>query len=75
MHNDIETMKQNHAILQQAVTTNQAESDIEIANCELKKSYAVYDDKMKAVRRTLRPPAKAKSKAKGKAIAAAKSSS
>ncbi|CAE7873147.1 KIAA0754 [Symbiodinium microadriaticum] len=67
MQKDIEKMKQNHAVLQKAVTTNQPESDIEFANNELKQSYAVYDDKMKAVKRTLRPPAKPKSKAKGKA--------
>lgn len=73
MQGDINLMKEHHARLQQAVTAKRADSEIEILNDKLKSSYAVYDEKMKAVKRTLRPApkAKAKGKAQPKANAAA----
>ncbi|CAE7930060.1 MYLK, partial [Symbiodinium necroappetens] len=69
MANDIEQMKDRHTALQSAVTTKRDEAEIETLNTLLKASFAVYDEKMKAVKRTLRPAPKAKGKAKAKAAA------
>ena len=72
MQDDIKAMKEHHASLQDAATQRADAEHIQNLNVLLKASYGVYDDKMKAVKRTLRPPAsKAKAKAKGKAKAAA----
>ena len=72
MRSDIDLMKERHARLQHAVTTKEADSEIDTLNTLLKASYGVYDEKMKAVKRTLRPAPKAKANPKGKAQPKAK---
>lgn len=69
MANDIEKMKDRHSAVQSAVTTKQDDAEIGSLNAMLKASYAVYDEKMKGIKRTLRPAPKAKGKAKAKAAA------
>ncbi|CAE7815167.1 unnamed protein product [Symbiodinium sp. CCMP2456] len=70
MKADVDLMKERHAGLQHAVTTKQADGEIGTLNVLLKASYGIYDEKMKAVKRAIRPAPKAK--AKGKAQAKAK---
>ena len=68
----IRAMKEQHASLQEAVTQLADEQKIANLTALLKASYAEYDDKMKAAKRALRPPAsKAKAKGKAKAVAPA----
>ncbi|CAE7657043.1 unnamed protein product [Symbiodinium sp. CCMP2592] len=72
MRSDIDLMKQRHTELQHAVTTKEADSEIGTLNMLLKASYSMYDEKMKAVKRAIRPAPKAKANPKGKAHAKAK---
>ncbi|CAE7655263.1 unnamed protein product [Symbiodinium necroappetens] len=71
MQSDINKMKQHHARLQQAATDKVGDKEMEKLNEQLKASYAVYDEKMKSVKRALRPAPKAKAKGKAQAKAAA----
>ncbi|CAE7323279.1 unnamed protein product [Symbiodinium sp. CCMP2592] len=72
MRSDIDLLKQRHTELQHAVTTKEADSEIGTLNMLLKASYSMYDEKMKAVKRAIRPAPKAKANPKGKAHAKAK---
>ena len=71
MQSDINKMKHHHARLQQAATDKVSDKEMEKLNEQLKASYAVYDEKMKSVKRALRPAPKAKAKGKAQAKAAA----
>ena len=69
MKDVIDSMKAQHKLLQESLAAKPLDSELR-TQCDLMKAaYSKYDDKMKVVKRSLRPPPKAKAKTAPKAAA------
>ena len=64
----IADMKSAHKALQDGVSNKRPVEIIQQLNAAVKSAYSDYDEKMKGVKRSLRPAPKAKGKGKAKAM-------